>query len=347
MRQPEAGYDESCPLDHKHPFIQDMICMQISDLPAQVTASKADWQAASTWLGFTPSGDDLNAYNQCQSTVQRQFRNGYVLEYITKTISKPNPGFENHPDYLDERRRHEELAGRLVAVHRLRYSSRRLQELLGPEEFKHLQDMWAQDGKRCRWSVAFPIVESYKIVGMPFADQVFSPTDYVNLYQRPSAVLRELSNVQRDAVAALELESVTARNAWIGIEDEFPLAEGSEIDPRTQRLIDQDLNDRALEGHTQEQRARLRKRAAWIADKFILQRQRAGTLSCDHCAFDPKVRSELSAIRPRSLLDVHHKNPLEEGIRYTTTADFALLCPTCHRIEHALLTLRARESLRT
>ena len=60
------------------------------------------------------------------------------------------------------------------------------------------------------------------------------------------------------------------------------------------------------------------------------------TISYDHFAFDPKNKPELAGIRPRSLLDVHHRNPLEEGVRYTTTADFALLCPTCHRIEHAL-----------
>src|SRR5262245_8137881 len=142
--------------------------MRVSDLPTPVTASKAHWQPATTWLGFTPLDGDLSAHNQCQSTVQKQFGNGYVLEYITKGISKPNPGYEQHPDYLAEVRRHEELGGRLTAIHRLRTTSRRLESILGPAEFKQLQDMWAQDRKRCRWSVAFPIVESYEIVGKPF-----------------------------------------------------------------------------------------------------------------------------------------------------------------------------------
>jgi 5-methylcytosine-specific restriction protein A len=85
----------------------------------------------------------------------------------------------------------------------------------------------------------------------------------------------------------------------------------------------------------------LRIRAAWVADKFILQRQRAGKLCCDRCGFDPSTRADLSGVRARTLLDVHHKNPLEEGKRYTrpTELDFALYCPTCHRIEHALLAL--------
>jgi 5-methylcytosine-specific restriction protein A len=229
----------------------------------------------------------------------------------------------------------------LTAVHRLRTTGRSLETVLGPAEFKQLQDMWAQDGKRCRWSVAFPIVESYEIVGKPFADQVFSRTDYASLYQRPSALLRELNDEQRRAIAALDLDRVPAHNVWIGIEEDFRSAKHGPIDPLTQGTIDEDLNDRALEGYSEERRVQLRIRAAWIADKFILQRQRAGKLCCDRCGFDSSARADLSGVRARTLLDVHHKNPLEEGKRYTrpTELDFALYCPTCHRIEHALLAL--------
>ncbi len=316
--------------------------MRVKNLSAPVTASKSDWQAATRWIGFTPSDEGLNAHNQYQSAVQRQFGQGYVLEYITKTISKPNPGFETTPEYQEVRRHHAEKAGRLIAVHRLRTTSRRLEQILGDEAFGHLQDMWA-GGRRCRWSVAFPIVESYEIDGAPFADAIFSPTDYASLYQHPSALLRELNDRQREAIAELELRPVKAENAWIGIEDEFPLAEGSEIDPRTMEVITRDLSDRALEGHSEERRAKLRLRAAWLADKFALERQRSRQLSCDRCKFDPATRPDLNGIRPRSLFDVHHNNPLDEGIRYTTLADFSLLCPTCHRVEHALMALRDKK----
>jgi 5-methylcytosine-specific restriction protein A len=44
-----------------------------------------------------------------------------------------------------------------------------------------------------------------------------------------------------------------------------------------------------------------------------------------------------------SLLEVHHKNPLDEGVRYTTVLDFALPCPTCHRFTHALLRAKAKQ----
>ena len=60
-------------------------------------------------------------------------------------------------------------------------------------------------------------------------------------------------------------------------------------------------------------------------------------IACDACDFDPADLVAELGVRARGFLDVHHKHPLEEGIRYTTTADFALLCPTCHRVEHVRL----------
>jgi hypothetical protein len=58
----------------------------------------------------------------------------------------------------------------------------------------------------------------------------------------------------------------------------------------------------------------------------------------NHNANAPLILPEAS---PRSLLDVHYKRPLGEGPRLTRADDFhfALLCPTCHRIEHARLCL--------
>jgi 5-methylcytosine-specific restriction protein A len=157
-----------------------------------------------------------------------------------------------------------------------------------------------------------------------------------------SAILRVLSDRHRNAIADLDLEPVSAFNAWIGIEDEIELASRSQIDPNTLRTISNDLDDTALEGQREERRLKLRRRAAWLADKFVSARRRKNELFCDECKFDPATRTELAGVSARSLLDVHHKNPLEEGIRYTNVADFALLCPTCHRIEHALMRTRIR-----
>lgn len=309
--------------------------MQIRDLPAPVTASKADWLAGTTWLGFTPVDLDLSSRNKCQNTIQRQFGRGYVIEYITEQFSEPNPGFENDPGYLFEREAHRDLAGRLIAVHKLRTTARSLETILGPNEFRRLQDMWAQGGKRYRWSVAFPIVESYEIVGRPKAKHVLGEMAYRRLYQRSSATLRALTDEERNLIADLTLRQIPSSNAWIGIEDEFRPAEASEINPDVERSIERDLA--ALEGSDAERLARVKRRAMWIAERFIRQRRRAGSMSCDDCAFDPTELAEELGAKPRSFLDVHHKNPLDEGVRYTTTADFALLCPTCHRVEHIKL----------
>lgn len=317
--------------------------MRVSDLSAPITASKADWLAGSTWLGFSPTNGSLQSQNQCQSTIQRQYAGGYVIEYITEQFSQPNPGFEIDPQYLAERETHKDQAGRFIAIHKLRTTARDLREVIGDEEFKRLQDMWAQGEKRWRWSVAFPIVESYDIVGRPKAKDILGETGYRRLFQRSSATLRVLNDEERASLQGLELDPRQAANAWIGIEDEFAFAEASDIDERIRKAIERDLPDGALEGMESERRAKVRRRAAWLAQKFVIQRRRGNSLFCDHCTFNPGHVTGLDGINPRSLLDVHHMHPIEEGMRYTTVKDFALLCPTCHRIEHARLKVAARK----
>jgi 5-methylcytosine-specific restriction protein A len=141
--------------------------MKIRNLPDPITASKSDWLAGTSWIGFTPSDGSLTT--SVKATIQRQFGPGYVIEYITKKFGEPNPGFEKDPEYLAERESHNDLAGRFIAVHRLRATARPLVEILGPQQFERLQDMWAQDGNRHRWSVAFPIIESYRVHDRPKA----------------------------------------------------------------------------------------------------------------------------------------------------------------------------------
>ncbi|MFG1289878.1 HNH endonuclease [Xanthobacter versatilis] len=314
--------------------------MRIKDLPAPVTAAKADWLAGTTWIGFTPTGGDLESRNQCQATIQHQFGRGYVVEYVTKQFNQPNPGFERDPAYLAERQAHRELAGRLIAVHKLKTTSRPLQRIIGDTDYKKLQDMWAKGDNRYRWSVAFPIIESYAIKGRPEAEEVFGAGPYRRLFRHPSATLRELNDDERKSISDLQIERVDTDNAWIGIEDEIEAAELSQIDPLTQRQIDRDLG--ALEGMAEERRIKIRKRAAWKADQFIRERQRNGRLVCDTCKFDPATLFDPKRVRLRRLLEVHHKDPLAEGVRLTTTADFALLCPTCHKVEHVRLQLGSK-----
>jgi 5-methylcytosine-specific restriction enzyme A len=313
-----------------------MSVSRIADLPEPVMAAKVDWLPGTTWMGFTPLSDGPGGFAQCQSTINRQIHNGYVIEYITLNFPLPNLGHEIDPEYLAEKAAHADCAGRLVGVHRLRSTARNLHTILGDQEFEKLQDRWAEEGKRRRWSVAFPIIESYEIPAKPRANTVFSALSMRRLFGHPSATLRPLNERERSEIAELPLVSRIAANAWIAIEDEIQFAEASDLPAEVLRLIAEDLCDSALEGMTDEHWGKVRRRAAWLANRFVLQRRDAGTLYCDRCAFNPTERLAGTTINPRSALDVHHTHPLEEGRRWTTLADFVLLCPTCHRIEHLL-----------
>jgi hypothetical protein len=108
---------------------------------------------------------------------------------------------------------------------------------------------------------------------------------------------------------------------------------GSDVD----KLIDEDLCDWALEGLSVVQKAKRRQRAYKLALRFINDRLQRGSFFCDACTFDPITKTRGTSINPRSLLDVHHINPLTDGVRKSRLTDFRLLCPNCHRFEHALL----------
>jgi 5-methylcytosine-specific restriction protein A len=310
--------------------------MRVGDLRTPVTAAKADWLPGTNWIGFTPVDGSVSARERCRATINRQINNGYVIEYVTRKFDTPNPGFESDPRYIEEKAAHSKVAGKFLAIHRLRASPRPLKEILGDEEFEQIQDMWADGGKRYRWSVAFPIIESFAIVPPRDANEVLSRDAATRLFAHPSGTLRPLNDDEREQISTLEIEHRTAANAWIGIDDEIAMANQSEINRQTQNLINGDMAFAALEGLTEEKMAMLRKRAAWIADRFLLSRIRSGRIVCDSCGFDPSVKIANTKVTARSLLDVHHMNPLDEGVRYTTEADFCLVCPSCHRFMHRL-----------
>ena len=312
--------------------------MRVADLRMPVTAAKADWLPGTNWIGFTPVDESGRARERCRATINRQINNGYVIEYVTRKFDTPNPGFESDPRYIEEKAAHSKVAGKFLAIHRLRASPRSLKEILGDEEFEQLQDMWADGGKRYRWSVAFQIIESFAIVPPRDANEVLSRDAATRLFAHPSGTLRPLNDEEREQISTLEIEPRRAANAWIGIDDEIAMADKSEINRQTQNLINVDMRFSALEGLTEERRAMLRKRAAWIADRFLRSRMRSGRLICDSCGFDPSIKIANTKVTARSLLDVHHMNPLDEGIRYTTEADFCLVCPSCHRFMHRLAT---------
>ena len=311
--------------------------MKIKELSSPVTSSKADWLPIQAWMGFSPANNHPASRQKRQAAVIRQVANGYVLEYMTKGLEQPNSPYRESDGFAREKLEHEARAGQLIAVHRLKPSSMPLQDILGREDYEELQNRWASGVRRYRWSVAFPVVESFDIVEPPLADRVFSGESYRRLYGVQSSVLRLLRDEDRLAIADLEIAPRATRNAWIGIESEFVAAERSYIPEEVLDLISLDLTEEALEGFEFERRVKLRKRAAWLAMKIATHRASIGQMHCDHCGLDPLSLIGGRPVRPRSLLDVHHKSPLDEGRRYTTFQDFSLLCPTCHRFEHMVL----------
>ena len=322
--------------------------MQISDLSAPVTAAKAHWAAGEGALSFTPTDLSTNAMARCASAMVRQARNGYILDYVTRQIETPNEGYEDDLEYLRALQDYEPIAGKLIAVHRLRPgpgNGRSLRQIMGDAEYEKLQNMWARGRNRCRWAVAFPIVETFDISDQPDAAEIFGRDSYLRLFAHPAHLLRPLTADERAKLADLAITSRPATDAWIAIEDETAIALRDEpaIPANIKRNIEIDLYHAALEGMSEERRARVRTRAAWNAWKFVRDRHNAGRLDCDDCGFNPMDRIGDKNIKPRSLLDVHHRDPLSEVVRYTRPTDefFALLCPNCHRLEHLVLRLRS------
>jgi predicted HNH restriction endonuclease len=135
-------------------------------------------------------------------------------------------------------------------------------------------------------------------------------------------------------------------NLWNEILRDAAKAEGAVVDIQISTQIHEDLS--ALEGVPLERRSIVRRRAVWLAAKFRDDRAQRSMLRCDECRFDPVSKTKGTDISAQSLLDVHHKHPLEEGTRYTTAtdSDFALLCPTCHRFEHAQINLARKNKVK-
>ena len=61
---------------------------------------------------------------------------------------------------------------------------------------------------------------------------------------------------------------------------------------------------------------------------------RFGTYRCEECAYEPAKDTKVPSGKERSMLDVHHVNPIAGGERETALADVIVLCPMCHRREH-------------
>lgn len=314
--------------------------LRIGDLPRPIVAAKSNWDVADVSLDFTPRSASLQSREALRSSVARQAQGGLIIEYISKSLQEdPNPGFESDPDYLAMLKRREKITGKLIAVHRIRASARPLSDVIGKDTYEKLQNAWDKSGLRNRWSVAFPIIESFDIIDPPDAETVLGANSYRRIFRHLAAGLRPLTGDEPAALADLVVEPRPAKNMWIAIEEEAAMADGGGIDPKIMGDMDDDLAFNSMEGLTEEQKRLVRKRVHWLANRFWVARWRSKSVTCDKCQFDPVARSEGTGISPRSLMDVHHTNPLAEGVRFTSRVDFQLLCPNCHRFVHAILRL--------
>lgn len=102
----------------------------------------------------------------------------------------------------------------------------------------------------------------------------------------------------------------------------------------------EDDDRRWVEGHPRRITHLRRERAPGLTrDKKVAILAATGRLVCEECGFEPAVK--YGAAFFDAGLDVHHKVPLADLAAGTETAlaDLALLCATCHRIEHRRIAL--------
>lgn len=110
--------------------------------------------------------------------------------------------------------------------------------------------------------------------------------------------------------------------------------------PGSPTLPGEDDDRRWVEGHPMRVAHLRRERAPGLArDKKAAVLAAMGKLACEECGFEPATIHGPAFLDAG--LDVHHKVPLADLPAGTETAlaDLALLCATCHRIEHRKITL--------
>jgi 5-methylcytosine-specific restriction enzyme A len=105
-------------------------------------------------------------------------------------------------------------------------------------------------------------------------------------------------------------------------EDEFAATEGTVL-PRS---------------HLQRERSRS------LVDRKKREVIRSGrAFSCEVCDVDVAT---VYGVPPGAVIECHHRLPLSSGTRRSTTADLALVCPTCHRALHRIAPEVTVEGLR-
>lgn len=165
-------------------------------------------------------------------------------------------------------------------------------------------------------------------------------------FRSPSAVVLKLNNIKQAADGGgLPHNSQMDREIWEQLgerrEETKKAAEtiksailSFEKEPETK------TEDEAvfLEGNLVTKIHKTRERNPKLRKRVLAKRREAGELSCDICS---SQYARLGKRLEEAAFEVHHVVPLsDQGRRLNRVSDTALLCATCHRLIHALISER-------
>ena len=314
----------------------------IADLPQPVSGVRGHWRQdfpnssvlKDGWIGFTPRGDDINSRAQLRSTINHQIGRGYIVEYVLRTRPQPKPG--GRPLTADELALHAKTAGALTAVFMLDPSeSVHARALMGAQEYDDMQGRWDLEGKNLRWSVAFPIIEAWEIVGWPKARDVLGLEAARRTCEQLSVGLKPLNDDDRARLAPLKIvpihlpaDGVAARHFIDRVQQENKIngRQADALSPGDRGLLE---DYSAIEGLPKAAVRRVVQRD----HRLIKLVKDKGPLKCRACTYDPAERGA-NPRQARAILEAHHLCPMQLGERMSTIEDLVLLCPTCHREVH-------------
>jgi hypothetical protein len=143
----------------------------------------------------------------------------------------------------------------------------------------------------------------------------FNKADLLRIKPAAVAALRDLASSR-----VVPLRFLTP-DGWGAILEEAQQKITQTIRERELSQLSADEGKRRYRQSIELERNRLLVKAAKEANR----QDNDGIYRCDVCAF---------SVDRASLFDAHHLYPLRSGERKTTVSQFAVLCPTCHRVAH-------------
>ncbi|OJY61658.1 MULTISPECIES: HNH endonuclease [unclassified Rhizobium] len=173
-----------------------------------------------------------------------------------------------------------------------------------------------------QWPIATVLSEVYTIEGEPllvedlgFPDRRILENAYDTVRRDPEQIVI-LWNALKDRKIARRHEILPPS----GFIDRGKLVHVGSIYPQ--------VNPKSKEGERIYKRMREieRDRRLSKSKKEINRSENGGRIACESCDFSDENST---------MFDVHHLYPIHAGVRETTLADLAVLCPTCHRWSHA------------